>query len=136
MNRPRRWRCGDWPAGTPRWPWWTRAYSTAALADYHLAVRPWNGWVLAANLLQVILRQGLWDRPFTDAWVNGFSALEGADDDRFSPEAGEQETGAPADLVRRIAVAYASTNSCLSAGRQRPGASRTGGSRPCRGWPF
>ncbi len=94
-----------------------RRTPTAGLADYHLAVRPGTDGVVAANLLHVILRQGLWDRPFTDAWINGFSALERAADDRFSPEAGERETGLPADLVRRVAVAYASTKpACLLIG--------------------
>ena len=118
MNRPRRWKCAGWPAGPPPWRWWTRAgLRPPAVADFHLAVRPGTDGVLAANLLQVILRQGLWDRPFTEAWINGFSALEGAADDRFSPEAGERQTGVPADLVRRVAVAYASTKpACLLVG--------------------
>jgi formate dehydrogenase (coenzyme F420) alpha subunit len=94
-----------------------RQTPTAGLADYHLAVRPGKDGVLAANLLHVILRQGLWDRPFTNNWISGFSGLEGAADDRFSPEAGERETGVPADLVRRVAVAYASIKpACLLIG--------------------
>jgi anaerobic selenocysteine-containing dehydrogenase len=94
-----------------------RRTPTAGLANYHLAVRPGRDGVLAASLLHVILRQGLWDRPFTEAWINGFSALQGAAADRFSPEAGERETGVPADLVRRVAVAYASTKpACLLVG--------------------
>jgi formate dehydrogenase (coenzyme F420) alpha subunit len=94
-----------------------RRTETARLADYHLTVRPGTDGILAANLLQVILRQGLVDRPFTEAWINGFSKLDRALDDRFSPEAGERKTGVPADLVRRVAGAYASTKpACLLVG--------------------
>ena len=103
-----------------------RRTPTAGLADYHLAVRPGKDGVLAANLLHVILRQGLWDRPFTNNWINGFSALEGAADDRFSPEAGEarnRRACGPGPPGRR---GLCLDQTGLSADRQRSGTSRTG----------
>ncbi len=94
-----------------------RRTPTAALADYHLALRPGTDGILAANLLHVILREGLWDRSFTDAWVNDFAALQPAAADCYSPEAGERLTGVAPELVRRVAVAYASTKpACLLVG--------------------
>lgn len=94
-----------------------RRTSTARLADYHLALRPGTDGILAANIIQVILREGLWDRPFAEAWIKGFPLLEEAAADRFSPEAGERQTGVPAELVRRVAVAYATTKpACLLVG--------------------
>lgn len=87
-----------------------RKTETAAKADIHLPVRPGRDEILALNMVHVILREGLWDKAFTENWVHGFQPFyEAAIDDRFSPETGEAFTGVASELVRQVARAYASS---------------------------
>ena len=48
-----------------------RRTETAAKADMHLAVRPGTDDVLILNILHVIFREELWDRDFTDKYIQG-----------------------------------------------------------------
>ena len=87
-----------------------RKTEVAAKADVHLAIRPGLDELLSLNMLHAILREGLWDKPFTEKWVHGFddfyqTVIEG----RFSPEKGEALTGIPAEVVQKVACAYART---------------------------
>lgn len=85
-----------------------RRPNVATKADFHLAVKPGRDGVLALNMLHVILKEGLWDRPFTDRWVHGFNTLyEKVCEESFSPERGREMTGVEAGQVRRVARAYA-----------------------------
>ena len=47
---------------------------TAALADWHIAIRPGTDAALALGMMHVILREGLEDRAYIDAMTHGFDA--------------------------------------------------------------
>ncbi len=48
---------------------------TAALADWHIAIRPGTDVALALGMMHVILREGLEDRAYIDAMTHGFAQL-------------------------------------------------------------
>ncbi|MFZ7112065.1 MAG: molybdopterin-containing oxidoreductase family protein [Desulfatiglandales bacterium] len=84
-----------------------RATETAAKADVHLAVMPGRDEILILNILHVLFQEGLWDRPFTENWVNGFEEFfRTVSEERFSPEKGEPLTGVAAGMVRQVARLY------------------------------
>jgi anaerobic selenocysteine-containing dehydrogenase len=88
-----------------------RKTETAAKADFHLALKPGRDEVLILNMLHVILQEELWDKEFTEKWVQGFSPfLETVVQDRFTPEKGAPLTGVAPDLVREVARLYAKTS--------------------------
>jgi anaerobic selenocysteine-containing dehydrogenase len=95
-----------------------RRTETASKADHHLSVKPGRDEILALNMLHVILREDLWDKSFTDKWVQGFNSFcEKVREDRFSPENGEAMTGIMPDLVRQVARSYATTRpACIYLG--------------------
>jgi len=87
-----------------------RKTETAARANVHLAVRPGTDDTLILNMLHVIFTEGLWDREFTEKWVNGFETLRAeVIKSRFSPEKGAPITGIDPVRARRAARAYAET---------------------------
>ena len=95
-----------------------RKTETASLAHYHLAPKPGRDEILILNMLHVILKEQLWDKAFTDAWVDGFdSFFETVSREEFSPENGEELTGVTSDLVRKVARLYARTKpACIFTG--------------------
>ena len=95
-----------------------RKTETAVRADVHLAIRPGTDDTLILNMLHVIVTEGLWDRGFTDKWVNGFDTLRAEVIlSRFSPERGAPVTGIDPVLVRRVARTYAETKpACMFTG--------------------
>ena len=87
-----------------------RNTETAQRADVHLAIRPGTDEILALNMLHVILSEELWDRAFTDTWVEGFKELRREiTKPRFSPENGMDFTGMAPGTVRAVARDYAKT---------------------------
>ena len=56
-------------------PYQTR---TAALADWHIAIRPGTDVALALGMMHVILRDGLEDRAYIAAMTHGFTHLPSA----------------------------------------------------------
>ena len=87
-----------------------RETETALKADYHLAVKPGRDEVLILSMLHVIFREELWDKEFTAKWVHGFQRFfQTVQQDRFSPENGQELTGIQPDLVRQVARSYAQT---------------------------
>ncbi len=48
---------------------------TAALADWHIAIRPGTDGALALGMMHVILNEGLEDRAYIDAMTHGFGLL-------------------------------------------------------------
>jgi anaerobic selenocysteine-containing dehydrogenase len=69
-------------------------------------------------MLHVILGEDLWDKEFTEEWVQGFRRFrETVVEDRYSPENGEALTGIPSHMVRQVARSYAKTKpACISMG--------------------
>jgi anaerobic selenocysteine-containing dehydrogenase len=81
---------------------------TAALADWHIAIRPGTDAALALGLMHVILREGLEDRAYIGAMTHGFEALaERARE--YTPERVAAWTGMTAGEVEQLAREYATT---------------------------
>jgi anaerobic selenocysteine-containing dehydrogenase len=81
---------------------------TAALADWHIAIRPGTDGALALGMMHVILNEGLEDRTYIDAMTHGFEGLaERARE--YSPERVAAWTGMTAAEIERLAREYATT---------------------------
>jgi anaerobic selenocysteine-containing dehydrogenase len=95
-----------------------RRTEVASKADVHLAIKPGRDEILVLNMLYVILGEDLWDKEFTEEWVDGFNRFqETVVEDQYSPENGEALTGIPSDLVRQVARSYAKRKpACISMG--------------------
>ena len=79
---------------------------TAALADWHIAIRPGTDVALALGMMHVILRDGLEDRPYIEQMTHGFTEL--AERVRkYSPERVADWTGLTAAEVEQLAREYA-----------------------------
>jgi len=82
---------------------------TAALADWHIAIRPGTDVALALGMMHVILRDGLEDRAYIAEMTHGFEPL--ADRVReYTPERVAAWTGMTADGVQQLARDYATTS--------------------------
>ncbi|MGA8043060.1 MAG: molybdopterin-dependent oxidoreductase [Terracidiphilus sp.] len=81
---------------------------TAALADWHIAIRPGTDAALALGMMHVILRDELEDRAFIAERTHGFEQL--AERVRtYTPEHVAHWTGMTAGEVERLAREYATT---------------------------
>ena len=81
---------------------------TAALADWHIAIRPGTDAALALGLMHVILRDGLEDRAYIAAMTHGIEQL--AERVReYTPERVAAWTGMTAAEVEQLAREYATT---------------------------
>jgi molybdopterin guanine dinucleotide-containing S/N-oxide reductase-like protein len=81
---------------------------TAALADWHIAIRPGTDVALALGMMHVILREGLEDRDYIAEMTHGFEQLaERARD--YTPERVAHWTGMTAGEVEQLAREYATT---------------------------
>ncbi len=81
---------------------------TAALADWHIAIRPGTDAALALGMMHVILREGLEDRDYIAEMTHGFEQLaERARD--YTPERVAAWTGMTASEVEQLAREYATT---------------------------
>ena len=81
---------------------------TAALADWHIAIRPGTDAALALGMMHVIVNEGLEDRAYIDEMTHGFAQLaERARE--YTPERVAAWTGMTAAEVERLAREYATT---------------------------
>ncbi|HUB51848.1 MAG TPA: molybdopterin-dependent oxidoreductase [Terracidiphilus sp.] len=81
---------------------------TAALADWHIAIRPGTDAALALGMMHVILRDGLEDRAYIDEFTCGFHKLaERARD--YTPCRVAESTGLTPAEVEQLAREYATT---------------------------
>ena len=81
---------------------------TAALADWHIAIRPGTDAALALGLMHVILNEGLEDHAYIDKMTHGFEQLaERARE--YTPERVAAWTSMTAGEVERLAREYATT---------------------------
>ncbi len=81
---------------------------TAALADWHIAIRPGTDGALALGLMHVILNDGLEDRVYIDEMTHGFERLaERARE--YTPQRVAAWTGMTAAEIERLAREYATT---------------------------
>ncbi len=81
---------------------------TAALADWHIAIRPGTDGALALGLMHVILNEGLEDRAYIAEMTHGFERL--AERARaYTPERVAAWTGMTAAEIEQLAREYATT---------------------------
>jgi anaerobic selenocysteine-containing dehydrogenase len=79
---------------------------TAALADWHIAIRPGTDGALALGMMHVILNEGLEDLAYIDTMTHGFEQLaERARE--YSPERVAAWTGMTAAEIEGLAREYA-----------------------------
>jgi anaerobic selenocysteine-containing dehydrogenase len=83
-----------------------RRTELARSADLHLQVRPGEDPTLLAGMVRVILDEGLHDRAFVDAHVDGVDALRSAVAD-YTPGYVAARTDVPAELVTAAARLFA-----------------------------
>ena len=106
---------------------------TAALADWHIAIRPGTDVALALGMMHVILDEGLEDRSYIAEMTHGFEQL--AERVReYPPERVAAWTGMTPAEIERLAREYATTRPAalrLNYGVQRCGERRRGGARHC-----
>ena len=81
---------------------------TAALADWHIAIRPGTDAALALGMMHVILREGLEDRAYIDAMTYGFEQLSERVRE-YTPERVANWTGMTPGEVEQLAREYART---------------------------
>lgn len=79
-----------------------------AHADIHLRIRPGTSGALAHAMAHVIIKEELMDMEFVENWTRGFEEYR-AYVEAFSPEAAEEITGVPAELIKQAARLYATT---------------------------
>ena len=79
-----------------------RRTPTAAMADLHLQPYPGTDGALALSIAHVLIRDGLYDRPFVEQYCVGFEEYKTYVAD-FSPEQTEAICGVPAAEIRRAA---------------------------------
>lgn len=75
---------------------------TAAKADRFFLLRPGTDYAFNLSLINVIVREKLYDAEFVNDWVLGMKELT-AFIDPYTPEWGEKETGIPAREIITIA---------------------------------
>jgi molybdopterin guanine dinucleotide-containing S/N-oxide reductase-like protein len=81
---------------------------TAALADWHIAIRPGTDAALALGMMHVILNEGLEDRAYIDEMTHGFAQMaERARE--HTPERVAAWTGMTSAEIERLAREYATT---------------------------
>jgi anaerobic selenocysteine-containing dehydrogenase len=81
---------------------------TAALADWHIAIRPGTDGALALGMMQVILNEGLEDRAFIAERTHRFAALAERVKE-YTPERVAAWTGMTAAEIEGLAREYATT---------------------------
>ena len=83
-----------------------RESDTGVLADLYLQVKPGEDPALLGGMLHVIIKEGLYDRNFVAAYVDGFDELADAVKD-FTPEAAGERAGISAEQVVAAARMFA-----------------------------
>jgi anaerobic selenocysteine-containing dehydrogenase len=83
-----------------------RRSRTAARADWHVPIRIGTDAALALGLIHILVRDGLCDRAYLDAFTLGFERLEAEVLPRFTPASVAEITGLSIDDVERLAALY------------------------------
>jgi thiosulfate reductase/polysulfide reductase chain A len=86
---------------------------TAAKAHEWVPIRPSTDGALALALAHVIIREGLQDKAFIDAWTSGFAEYAEFVADK-TPQWAEGITTVPARTIERIAREFATTKPALA----------------------
>ncbi|MCF8076273.1 MAG: molybdopterin-dependent oxidoreductase, partial [Desulfotignum sp.] len=79
-----------------------RVNVTAGKAHRYWMIRPGTDLALNYALMNVIIKERLYDTSYVDKWVHGFNELQDFVKD-LTPEWAEQETGIPANEIKSLA---------------------------------
>jgi anaerobic selenocysteine-containing dehydrogenase len=91
-----------------------RVTSYAEEADIHAQLRPGTDGALALGMLNVIIKENLYDKEFVEKWTIGFDKLAQLIEE-YPPKKVEEVTWVPADTVRNIARVFATAKpACIS----------------------
>jgi anaerobic selenocysteine-containing dehydrogenase len=85
-----------------------RKIALASRADLWLKPRPGSDGLLALGLLNVIVREGLYDKEFVDRWTTGLEQLREFLD-AYPPGKVAEQTWVPQSQIERAARLYATT---------------------------
>lgn len=86
-----------------------RKTELAAMANYHLQIKPGSDIALLNSLANVIIAESLWDKKFVEERTEDFEAFK-ATVAKYTPESVEEVTGVSAELLKKVARAYAKAN--------------------------
>ena len=89
-----------------------RRTNLAKIADRWLAIEPGRDDALALAMLNVIIKEGLYDKKFVTQWTIGFEELA-EHVDRFTPEWAQGVTKLQASDIRELATTYATTKPAI-----------------------
>ena len=93
-----------------------RRTGIAARADHWLQLRPGTDDALVMGMLNVIIKERLYDHDFVAKWTVGFDELAGRVEE-YPPEKVEEITWVPADTIRSAARTYATSKpACIQWG--------------------
>ena len=84
------------------------ASKTAKEADWHIAPKIGTDGALAMAMIHIIIEDGLVDKDYIEQYTVGFDDLKKRSKIR-TPEWAEEITGVPADVIRKLAYEYATT---------------------------
>ncbi|MBW2050598.1 MAG: molybdopterin-dependent oxidoreductase [Deltaproteobacteria bacterium] len=91
-----------------------RVTSYAEEADIHAQLRPGTDGALALGMLNVIIKEGLYDKEFVEQWTVGFDKLA-QHIEEYPPEKVAEITWVPAETIRKISRMYATNKpACIS----------------------
>jgi len=85
-----------------------RRIPLAEQADMYLRIRPGTDGALALAMMNVIIGEALYDKPFIEAHTIGFDFLV-AHVAQYTPEWAQEVTWVPADEIRKLARLFAGT---------------------------
>jgi len=83
-----------------------RSTDSARMADVHLQLRPGTDCAVLMAMINVIINEELYDKPFVEKWCHGFDKIR----ERMAastPEWAEKISEVPADKIRAAARLYA-----------------------------
>jgi anaerobic selenocysteine-containing dehydrogenase len=89
-----------------------RRTNLANTADKWLAIEPGRDDALALAMLNVIIKEGLYDKEFVTQWTIGFEELA-EHVERFTPEWAQGITKLRASDIREVATTYATTRPAI-----------------------
>jgi anaerobic selenocysteine-containing dehydrogenase len=89
-----------------------RRTNLANMADKWLTIEPGRDDALALSMLNVIIKEGLYDKEFVTQWTIGFEELA-EHVERFTPEWAQSITKLHASDIREVATLYATTKPAI-----------------------
>ncbi len=86
---------------------------TASKADEWIPIKPGTDLAFVLAMMNVIIKEGLYDEEFINTYTYGFEELKGFIGD-YTPEWAEGITDVPAEQIERIAIEFATTQPAVA----------------------